>query len=994
LTVGGCSNPTVASIIQGHFTTKDSNHGRPVYKKESAPGSVSVLIYYWDERDGPNFSGWWFGPKVGGDQVWAYNNQRSSAAPPSSGWRVPWDGLVDDSLRVAPSQSGGGGGGGGGGGHRGELRGDPRGDARGDARVAPNSAPSRSRREDDDRRLVREDDDRRRQEHVLKDEDRRRQETVREEQRRREEDERRRRRKEEEDRTRRDEEVRQRREDEERRRRHEEDKRRREEEERRRRQKEEEDRRREEERRRREEETRKKEQAAALAVRKVIQRVRIATPESYDALRGEMEECLKMNVSAMGTQAQKVAEEAEQTLRQAQRRIEELILQREEEERKRLEEEKRKREEAERVDVLMKQAAERLRAAEESVADAADAAKDLSQFSAEAAPEAMKGSATAAVVAVEAARAGLDKALVWMSEKHKELTENRANRSSVMEWTDMSNRLDASRKSLDRMADKAEQVRERAERKAAALAQEQERRSRFEKHDLDQDGTLSREEVVAFAKAAHSFEVTEEVLEKILAVLEPVTFDKFRMLHQKVAIAKLESQARVRRAEEEERKRVLAEQRQAVQKILDETDAILATAEENVNMAEYEAKPLTRDYDQGADEMKAIAGTAQNLVSKALEESEAAAAKLLKVEADCAANVDLRDYAKRDIPRLFSRQERTQGRGARVEATIKKALERAVQKANAEIDQKLTECVAAVHRRVASAEKTRDELFDEAAGGAEALSSEKFAAFVKGLDDLKLGDGQAERLFEHVALEGAALSKERFVDVSRLFYKCVKSTVCSEDIAIKSKTARRLEVGEILEALGGAKMEESVGLLRVRCRATRDDVVGWVTVQGNQGTPFLLQDGNFFVHGSKKPAADEPAADADAGVEGEVAAVAAEADAEMPAAAEAAAPAADAETPAAAEADEADGAAAAERVEEQKAGAAEEAPEGKEQEEKTEEDAKPVVDPQPQEALKKEEEKAENGEEAKEGEAAKEGEEAKEVEEAKEGEATEEKPAE
>jgi len=569
--------------------------------------------------------------------------------------------------------------------------------------------------------------------------------------------------------------------------------------------------------------------------------------------------------------------------------------------------------------------------------------------------------------------------LVWMSEKHKELTENRANRSSVMEWTDMSNRLDASRKSLDHMADKAEQVRERAERKAAALAQEQERRSRFEKHDLDQDGTLSREEVVAFGKAAHSFEVTEEVLEKILVVLEPVTFDKFRMLHQKVAIAKLESQARVRRAEEEERKRVLAEQRQAVQKILDETDAMLATAEENVNMAEYEAKPLTRDYDQGADEMKAIAGTAQNLVSKALEESEAAAAKLLKVEADCAANVDLRDYAKRDIPRLFSRQERTQGRGARVEATIKKALERAVQKANAEIDQKLTECVAAVHRRVASAEKTRDELFDEAAGGAEALSSEKFAAFVKGLDDLKLGDGQAERLFEHVALEGAALSKERFVDVSRLFYKCVKSTVCSEDIAIKSKTARRLEVGEILEALGGAKMEESVGLLRVRCRATRDDVVGWVTVQGNQGTPFLLQDGNFFVHGSKKPAEDEPAADADAGVEGEVAAVAAEADAEMPAAAEA---------------DEADGAAAAERVEEQKAGAAEEAPEGKEQEEKKEEDAKPVEDPQPQEALKKDEEKAENGEEAKEGEAAKEGEEAKEVEEAKEGEATEEKPAE
>ena len=25
---------------------------------------VTVLIYYWDERDGPNFNGWWIGPKA------------------------------------------------------------------------------------------------------------------------------------------------------------------------------------------------------------------------------------------------------------------------------------------------------------------------------------------------------------------------------------------------------------------------------------------------------------------------------------------------------------------------------------------------------------------------------------------------------------------------------------------------------------------------------------------------------------------------------------------------------------------------------------------------------------------------------------------------------------------------------------------------------------------------------------------------------------------
>ncbi|CAE6950674.1 unnamed protein product, partial [Symbiodinium natans] len=102
--VTGCSNETVSNIIQGLYNTKESNHGKPVYKKEGPPGSVTVLIYYWDERDGPSFNGWWFGPKVGGDQVWAYNGGnlgRENVMPPTSFWKVPWDGKVDEKLRIS-----------------------------------------------------------------------------------------------------------------------------------------------------------------------------------------------------------------------------------------------------------------------------------------------------------------------------------------------------------------------------------------------------------------------------------------------------------------------------------------------------------------------------------------------------------------------------------------------------------------------------------------------------------------------------------------------------------------------------------------------------------------------------------------------------------------------------------------------------------------------------------------------------------------------------
>jgi len=78
-----------------------------VYKKEgsalahSKAPHVDALIYFWDTRDGPTFAGWWFGPKVGGDDVWAYNPDISAQQPPFSGWKVPWDGPVDEALCLA-----------------------------------------------------------------------------------------------------------------------------------------------------------------------------------------------------------------------------------------------------------------------------------------------------------------------------------------------------------------------------------------------------------------------------------------------------------------------------------------------------------------------------------------------------------------------------------------------------------------------------------------------------------------------------------------------------------------------------------------------------------------------------------------------------------------------------------------------------------------------------------------------------------------------------
>lgn len=97
ISVSACNDAVVSEMIKGEFDVTCSNHGKPVYTKNSS--KVTVFIYYWDDRDGAESCGWWFGHKVGGDQVWAYTSQQTPL-PPTKGWQVPWDGDVDMKLRL------------------------------------------------------------------------------------------------------------------------------------------------------------------------------------------------------------------------------------------------------------------------------------------------------------------------------------------------------------------------------------------------------------------------------------------------------------------------------------------------------------------------------------------------------------------------------------------------------------------------------------------------------------------------------------------------------------------------------------------------------------------------------------------------------------------------------------------------------------------------------------------------------------------------------
>lgn len=93
--------PASAQAILGEFVEDGENHGRKVYRRKPVAGQQSVVLFYWDARDGKDLNGWWFGDEIGGGQVWS-RSEENTISPPTKGWRCPVDGAVCKHVVCVP----------------------------------------------------------------------------------------------------------------------------------------------------------------------------------------------------------------------------------------------------------------------------------------------------------------------------------------------------------------------------------------------------------------------------------------------------------------------------------------------------------------------------------------------------------------------------------------------------------------------------------------------------------------------------------------------------------------------------------------------------------------------------------------------------------------------------------------------------------------------------------------------------------------------------
>jgi len=93
----------------------------------------------------------------------------------------------------------------------------------------------------------------------------------------------------------------------------------------------------------------------------------------------------------------------------------------------------------------------------------------------------------------------------------------------------------------------------------------------------------------------------------------------------------------------------------------------------------------------------------------------------------------------------------------------------------------------------------------------------------------------------------AGLTKLTFSELAQEFMVCIKDIAITTAFEVKdSKTIRKLQAGEVVQAIELEQVDAATGLHRVRCRALTDMQEGWVTLRGNHGTSFLEECGKPY----------------------------------------------------------------------------------------------------------------------------------------------------
>mmetsp|Transcript_80861 Transcript_80861/g.193928 ORF Transcript_80861/g.193928 Transcript_80861/m.193928 type:complete len:935 (+) Transcript_80861:94-2898(+) len=815
ISVSGCTHVSVGPIVRGNYSVDGSNHNKPAYRKEQKVSGLDVMLYYWDERDGPNFCGWWFGPKVGGDQVWAYHPSRQSLTPPTKGWKVPYDGPVDDSFSICPTSlananaaqqnypqgfqqaPGKGGGYQAPGAYAGQQPG-PGAGGKGSYGNMPQNDQQR---------------------HELQAQNRRQHEQRRAMQRREEE-------------------MRQQQQAEAMR-------------------KAAEQKMQMEEEQRRVAEQKRKEQEACSSIRAVCQRMRMVQEESFPQLQQELYDVMQRELNNCGMQMAKIREECDQIVDQARRRLQEAAEVKAFQEKKKAEMLEAHKVACAKAEQLVADFTAKVEAAEEAANALVEKAEPFTS------DESVMNLGSEDKILEEASKIdeARDEAAARTAECQEYLKENR----SAMTIQDMPGQPPAEVKQvlakvIDRLTETAKKkdgvmvkimvVKSKAMRRSKAKKTLEDRKAKFTKYA--KDGVLDKKQVTAYCKKEFNLALKEDAVARIfkaLQVTKGVAAADFQRLRVQIGIIResIKDQARLklRLEREKELEASKEEVREKIEELTGKADEVEAPVKQ-VEDAILELSKVDKDSTRASQmhekcaEVAAIIKSAQQSVQAVRKE----AAEMREGIED-----DLKTWAVNECKPL-------DGKCTGFERRIRDA-ERKHYEAEAYAHKKEQQEVSACHVKALEIlkhhqkvkEMTTEDLVKAVAGDGETVTKENFITFFDSCEKEESASPPPKedlgRYFDFLDDEKEGfLTQEHLLTVVRTLKKVTKETTITDtaEVSEETQTLSKLEVGDLLELL--SEPSEHGDLLRARCRAMKDGTRGWVSVKSNNAMgPVFLQDG-------------------------------------------------------------------------------------------------------------------------------------------------------
>eukprot|EP00928_Gymnodinium_smaydae_P001295 TRINITY_DN1048_c0_g1_i4.p1 TRINITY_DN1048_c0_g1~~TRINITY_DN1048_c0_g1_i4.p1 ORF type:complete len:986 (-),score=252.25 TRINITY_DN1048_c0_g1_i4:64-3021(-) len=825
--VSGCTHTMVGPIIRGSYTVAGDNHQRRTYKRDAQVNGLDVMVYFWDERDGANFCGWWFGPKVGGDQVWAYHPDKTSQTPPLAGWKVPYDGPVDGTLALSVSSPGGGNvakpnvwGAAAGKGQRQEQPAQQQW-----GQQQQQQQPQQGAQWMQNQQQQQQMQEKQQQMQAMRQQQQQQQQKRLEDNKRKLEEMRQQRA---EEQKRKMEEVRLQQE------------------------------KRAEELKRRQEEVEKKkvEQQAMMAIRKVTQKLRIVSPTNIDILRRELDEVKEKELENCGSQKENMEKECDNAMQAAEAKIKIIQEQQKKLEEQRLENEA-KRKAAEELCVkrlhefsalvgVAEKAIDGFKVKADKVADnTVDSLSALDKLSTsfEASCEQAKEKVTACADFMRAHNVDMKDA--WKMPLKK--AEGDEDTPSLKE---LNGKLNDFQRSLVEFTEKAKEAKVNGVKKLGAKSKLAAKEALVKKYDKDKDGLLSRKEVLAYAKGEFKYTLPTGDLDRICKDLQDPTgkgipVAMFHRVKLAIGVSREKSRDAHRRDERLAREKTVAAAKEALEKEIAAVAKKVTDTDEALKALEaYKTALPAKARDASAREMTTLVDRADELAATAKAKLEEAKESLTGLTQDDMP--ELASFSKSESQKLSAQLSRFDARLSKSTAIAAKVREGIAKKEASELEKLRASSLKVIRYHQTETKIRVADLYNEIdTNKDDRVDESEFVAFFKQCkklsSDSELSDEDLSRLFAYLDDDDqGTIAKDSFMSLIRTYMKVVKDTVVTDAMDIKaSKTLRRLDIGEMAEVLEGPVQQEGVDITRVRVRLLKDDVEGWLTPVGNQGTAFL-----------------------------------------------------------------------------------------------------------------------------------------------------------